>query len=231
MTTKKVNSMLGINSYGRELNQDDIAKNVHRGFIGGLWGKLGKLQLEFLKEHGLQPDHKLLDIGCGCLRGGLHFMRYLETGNYYGIDINRSLIEAGVIEVKKEGLEGRLPTLLVDNHFRLEKFGEKFDYMVSVSLFTHLPMNIINRCLSKARRQLKQEGVYFATFFEAPYPVHLDNITQVPGEIVSEYDADPFHYSFEELSWMGAVSGFNTKLIGDWKHPRNQKMAAFTLST
>jgi len=231
MTAKKVNSMLGINSYGRELSQDDIANNVHRGFIGGLWNKLGIQQLDFLKERGLEPNHKLLDIGCGCLRGGLHFIRYLDAGNYYGIDVNRSLIEAGVIEIKKEGLEGERPTLLVDNHFRLDKFVEKFDYMLSVSLFTHLPMNIIIRCLSMARRELKPEGVYLATFFEAPHSAHLDKIAQEPGGIVTDYDVDPFHYSFEELSWMGAVSGLDTELIGDWNHPKNQKMAAFTLST
>jgi len=230
MTTKKVNSMLGVNSYGRELSQEDIANYVHRGFIGGLWGKLGLQQLEFLKSHGLKPDHKLIDIGCGCLRGGLHFMRYLDAGNYYGIDVNRSLIEAGVMEIKKEGLDDKLPTLLVDDHFRLDKFGEEFDYMVSVSLFTHLPMNIIIRCLSMASRVLKSNGIFFATFFEAPGSAHLDKIVHEPGGIITAYDVDPFHYSFEELSWMGAVSGLDTELIGDWNHPRNQKMAAFTLS-
>ena len=230
MTTKKVNSMLGINSYGRELSPDDIANNVHRGFIGGMWAKLGKLQLDFLMAQGLRPNHKLLDIGCGCLRGGLHFIRYLDARNYYGVDVNRSLMEAGVIEVEKEKLMGKQPALLVDNHFRLDIFGEKFDYMLSVSLFTHLPMNIIIRCLSKARSELKPEGVYFATFFEAPFSAHLDRITQDPGGIVTQYDADPFHYSLEELSWMGSVSGLDTRLIGDWNHPRNQKMAAFTLS-
>lgn len=228
MTTKKVNSMLGINSYGRELSQEDIANNIHRGFIGGMWAKLGKLQLDFLIAQGLRPNHKLLDIGCGCLRGGLHFIKYLDASNYYGVDVNRSLIEAGVIEIEKEKLMAKQPTLLVDNHFRLDKLGEKFDYMLSVSLFTHLPMNIIIRCLAKARNELKPEGIYCATFFEAPYSVHLDKITHDPGGIVTAYDADPFHYSFEELSWMGSVSGLDTRLIGDWNHPRNQKMAVFT---
>ena len=128
------------------------------------------------------------------------------------------------------GLGDKLPTLLVDDHFRLGKFGEKFDYMVSVSLFTHLPMNIIIRCLSMARRELKPKGVYFATFFEAPYSAHLDEIVQEPGGIVTKYDVDPFHCSLEELSWMGTASGLDTEIIGDWDHPRNQKMAAFTLS-
>lgn len=229
MTAKKVNAMLGINSYGRELSQEEIDNNVHRGFIGGLWARLGVQQFEFLKARGLAPDHKLLDIGCGCLRGGLHFIRYLDKGNYSGVDVNRSLIEAAVIEINKEELGWKQPRLLVDDQFRLDKFGEKFDFMLSVSVFTHLPMNIIIRCLSMAARELKPQGVYYATFFQAPRSAHLENIAQEPGGIVTSYDVDPFHYSFEELSWMGSVAGLDTELIGDWNHPRNQRMAAFTL--
>lgn len=226
----KTNSMLGINSYGDELTQDEIKKNVHRGFVGGLWKQLGQLQFTFLKEHGLKPSHKLLDIGCGCLRGGVHYIRYLDEGNYYGLDVNQSLIEAGIQELKKEALIVKQPILLVDNQFRLEKFGEKFDFMVSISLFTHLPMNIIIRCLSKAKTHLKPEGIYFSTFFEAPRSAYLEKLVQVPGEITSKYDSDPFHYSSEEMIWMGNTSGLDTRIIGGWNHPKNQKMAAFSIS-
>jgi SAM-dependent methyltransferase len=228
-TGNKKNLMLGINSYGEQLSQEEIDKNVHRGFVGGLWKQLGQLQFNFLKEHGLKPSHKLVDIGCGCLRGGVNFIQYLDKGNYYGLDINQSLIEAGIQELNKEGLGIKEPVLLVDNQFRLGRFGQNFDFMVSVSLFTHLPMNIIIRCLSEARKCLVPDGIYFSTFFEAPHSGYLDKIVQAPGEIISMYDADPFHYSPEEIIWMGNVAGMETKIIGDWNHPKNQKMAAFTV--
>lgn len=225
----KTNSMLGINSYGEELTRDDINKNVHRGFIGGRWKQLGQLQLNFLKKHGLKPSHKLLDIGCGCLRGGIHYIKYLDKGNYYGLDVNRSLIEAGIQEIHKESLSAKQSVLLVDNQFRLDRFGENFDFMVSISLFSHLPMNIIIRGLCEARKHLKPEGIYFATFFIAPHSAHLDKIVHVPGEIKSKYDSDPFHYSSEEITWMGNISGMDTRIIGDWNHPKKQKMVAFTV--
>jgi cyclopropane fatty-acyl-phospholipid synthase-like methyltransferase len=225
----KTNSMLGINSYGDELTQDEIDKNVHRGFVGGLWKQLGQLQFDFLVKNGLRPSHKLVDIGCGCLRGGVHYIKYLDKGNYYGLDVNQSLIEAGIQEIKKEALGPKQPVLMVDNQFRLGRFNANFDFMVSISLFTHLPMNIIIRCLSEARKCLAPEGTYFATFFEAPHSACIDKIVQVPAEITSMYDADPFHYSHEEMSWMGRASGLETRIIGDWNHPRNQKMAAFTI--
>ena len=57
-------------------------------WIGGHWEALGKLQFDYLVANGLKPGHRLLDIGCGTLRGGRHFIRYLAPGGYTGIDIS-----------------------------------------------------------------------------------------------------------------------------------------------
>jgi len=59
--------------------------------IGGLWEKIGELQFNFLVKNGLEPKHFLLDIGCGSLRGGIHFIRFLEECHYFGIDKNQEL--------------------------------------------------------------------------------------------------------------------------------------------
>lgn len=222
-------SMQGVNSYGRELTPQDISNKEHRRFVGGLWDEIGQLQFEFLKARGLRPDHKLLDMGCGCLRGGIHFVRYLDPGNYCGLDINASLIQAGALELDEAGLDDRHARLLIDDEFRCDTFNEKFDFMVSVSLFTHLPINSIVRCLSEARRQLKPEGVYFSTYFEAPHPAYLEKLHHQPGAAVTNYDSDPYHLSFEEISWMAQSAGLTARRIGDWNHPRNQKMAVFSL--
>ncbi len=53
---------------------------------------MGELQFKFLVGWGLRPGDFLLDVGCGCLRGGVHFVRYLEAGHYFGIDVNSSLL-------------------------------------------------------------------------------------------------------------------------------------------
>ena len=159
--------MKGINNYFRDLSAKEIEKKVHRSFVGGMWEELGKLQFDFLIESGLKPNHKLLDIGCGSLRGGLHYVKYLDEGNYFGLDINKSLIDAGKIELEEANLTNKHPNLIVDDKFSFDKFNSKFDFMISVSVFTHLPMNIIVRCLNNARESLSPNGLYYATFFEA----------------------------------------------------------------
>src|SRR5208282_4584116 len=89
------------NKYGQQLTNAEIRSGSHREFVGGMWDEIGALQFEFLKEQGLAPGHRLVDIGCGCLRGGVHFVPYLQKGGYCGIDLNASLIEAGRKELLK----------------------------------------------------------------------------------------------------------------------------------
>jgi hypothetical protein len=87
-----------------------VEASDHRAAIGGQWGEVGKIQYEFLLDQGLKPEHRLLDIGCGCLRGGVHFTPYLNPGNYWRIDHNNSLIEAGWnIELSELGFQSRQP--------------------------------------------------------------------------------------------------------------------------
>ena len=220
-------SLDGINNYGRALSSDDIKNKVHRQFVGGMWGDIGKLQLQFLKENGLEPRHKLADIGCGCLRGGLHQIRYLDSNNYYGLDINTSLIEAGKTEIVAENLMQKKANLLVDDKFKVTKFNILFDYIISVSLFTHLPMNMIIRCLKEVKLSLKPEGKYYSTFFMSDTSANTEQIAQKPGGKKTNYDSDPFHYSKEEIEIMANLADLKVTIIGEWKHPRNQKMVKF----
>jgi ubiquinone/menaquinone biosynthesis C-methylase UbiE len=216
--------------YGRQLTQAEIDANVHRVFVGGMWDEIGILQIDFLKKQGMKPCHYFLDVGCGALRGGVHFTRYLDKGHYYGMDINASLIEAGKKELQEAGLMDKHPHLLVNGKFEVSQFGVNFDYAIAQSVFTHLPMNDIIRCLVEVRKVMKADAIFFATFFEAPATACLSQITHTPGGVVTNYDINPFHYSFEEFKWMARVSGMNARLIGEWKHPRDQRMLSFSVT-
>lgn len=229
MNKKSTTSLDGINNYGQALSSQEINNKVHRSFVGGMWEEIGELQFQFLKKYGLKPHHKLADIGCGCLRGGLWQIRYLDSNNYYGLDINASLIKAGQIEVKNENLIEKKINLLVNDKFEISKFNMSFDYMISVSLFTHLPMNMIIRCLKEARTSLKPEGKYYSTFFMSDKSANIEQIVQKPGGKKTNYDSDPYHYSKEEIEIMAKLAGLKVQVIGDWKHPRNQKMVKFHL--
>ncbi len=217
-----------INVYGRQLTGAEIAAGEHRELVGGLWDELGELQFAFMTAHGLAPRDRLLDVGCGALRGGVHFVRYLDAGHYYGIDVNASLIEAGRGELAAAGLADKGAHLLVDEEFDVGRFAVTFDRAIAVSVFTHLPMNHIVKCLSEVRGVLAPRAPFFATYFEAPAEAYLEPLAHPPGGIVTRYHADPYHYAFTEMQRLARQAGLDVERIGDWGHPRGQRMLAFT---
>jgi hypothetical protein len=75
---------------------EQIRERGHRNYVGAKWDILGKLQLDFLVQNGLQPHHVLYDIACGSLRAGIHLIPYLNRGNYVGIEKEELLIELGI---------------------------------------------------------------------------------------------------------------------------------------
>ena len=72
----------------REEGEHVIANIGHRTYVGGLWDELGLLQFQFLLEMGLKPSDCLFDIGCGSLRGGRHFIKYLYNSLFLKITTN-----------------------------------------------------------------------------------------------------------------------------------------------
>lgn len=59
-----------------EVVADVVATGGHRDFVGGQWDELGIFQLKLLQSFGLHPEHTLLDVGCGALRGGIRFAEF-----------------------------------------------------------------------------------------------------------------------------------------------------------
>ena len=95
-----------------------------RNAVGGMWEEIGRLQLDFMIAQGLQPHHLLLDVGCGSLRAGVHFVRYLNDSHYYGIDAQQGLLDAGVrVELPRAGLAGRRIHLLCRDDLEFSEFG------------------------------------------------------------------------------------------------------------
>jgi len=222
--------MNNINNYDKELSEDEISQGYHRGFVGGLWEELGQLQFDFLVNQGLKPNNTLCDIGCGCLRGGIHFVNYLNKEHYFGIDINQSLLNAAQLELRNAGIADKKPNLLCTDKFDITSFNNKFDYMLAVSVFTHIPMNNILQCLQQVKENLNTNGRFFATFFLSPNSIHTRALNHTPGGITTHYTKDPFHYSKEEIKKMASLSGLNVSFVEQgWNHPRAQSMVNFFL--
>lgn len=215
------------NIYSRNLGPIGRLFKLHRNIVGGQWETIGRLQFDFLVAQGLTPASTLLDVGCGALRGGVHFVDYLDDGNYYGIDLNSGLLKAGQQEVRAAGLRKR-PNLHRTDEFDASVFGVRFDFGVSVSLFTHLDANHISYCLMQMRRVMHESSRFYFTFFEVaelPIPDLADQ-----GTLTTHFLSDPFHYTWAQMEFFAKTAGLLARNIGDWNHPRNQRMMELRVS-
>ena len=48
------------NYYDLSLSEIEIEKKVHRDIVGGMWDEIGKLQFDFLIEHGLKASSQII---------------------------------------------------------------------------------------------------------------------------------------------------------------------------
>ena len=213
---------------GREFTAEEIRAGAHRAFIGGVWDSHGERQLEYLRAQGLLPHHRLVDIGCGPFRAGRHFIDYLEPGNYYGIDANRSLIQAGYDVELSEEQRARLPVtnLRANDRFDVD-FGVQFDMAIAQSVFTHVSINHVRLCLYRLAPVMREGGVFYATFFVRSPSTPVDAV--VPSKRGKPFFNEKnvfWHYS-GDLEWAAGFSPWRYTYVGDWGHPANQKMATF----
>lgn len=215
------------NSYGKQLTDKEIKLGEHRKFVGSYWEQLGKLQFDYLLKQGLKPHHKLLDLGCGALRGGIHFIRYLEDGHYTGIDANTSLIRAGETELKKVNLDRKSSNFIIDENFEYKKWGGNFDYIISISLFTHLPISKIKSCLNAVSNTISPEGKYFTSFFRLGCDEFEKESYHNELGIKTHDDLDPFHQKISVLRKISEPMNLEMDYKGSWKHPRGQEMILF----
>lgn len=202
---------------------EGIRQVGHREYVGGLWDEVGRLQLRFLESRGLRSRHHLLDIGCGSLRGGVHFIRYLEPGRYMGVDKEQELLRLGAEqEVGPAIMAAKRPTLLAFADFEFDRLPARPFFAWAHSLFTHLPMEHIRRCLANLRPVIRPHGVLYATFAEADEP------QANPDE---PHDHRLFSYTRHEMIEAGNATGWAVRYIGKWGHPRGQRMLRLTVET
>ncbi len=192
---------------------------------------MGAAQLTFLEGRGLRPTDALLDVGCGCLRGGVHLIAYLNPGNYFGVDCSQELLDLGRVELEEAGITDRRPTLRCDDSFDFAALGQQFDVALAQSVFTHIPLNSAHRCLVRAAEVLEPGGVFYATILENtgdPHdlePIAFPQPDQAPT--IAFPDKNPYRYHvrfFRDL-----IVGLPLKLeyIGEWGSLRGQSMLAF----
>lgn len=216
--------------YDKPVVDDGVAAGLHRQMIGGLWDEMGQLQFDYLIARGMTPASVLLDVGCGSFRLGVKAAPYLNAGHYFGVDLSESLIEAGYAHEFDDALRARVPrsNLVTTDNFDFESLPGQIDFAIAQSVFTHLPLNHLRRCLAMLAPKMRVGGEFLVTYFECDPGADLfAPITHRPAGVVSHDYCDPYHYRLTDLAWARDEADWTFEPIGDWGHARGQMVCAY----
>ncbi len=208
--------------------REQLRRGRRREYVGGLWEEMGLFQLDQLTKLGLQPHHRLLDIGCGSLRGGVRFARWLQPGNYYGHDLHPELIAAGIAEeLVPQNITVPPENFTCNADFDFSGFVTLFDFALAQSVFSHLPFNSIRLCLARLVPHLRPGGKCYATFFALPDDRPLAVPFQQPRGPVTLTHRDPYHYYARDMEYACLGLPLRCTVLGGVGHPRGQHAVVY----
>ncbi|MEO3973207.1 class I SAM-dependent methyltransferase [Streptomyces sp. CAU 1734] len=195
-------------SYYRAVMASDTRRNPEAA-VGSRthdrWLALGKMQFDYLRGHDLAPEDRMLDIGCGNLRAGWHFIDYLNPGNYYGIDISPDILMSAKETLTGRGLQDKVPHLTITQNLTLDFLPDAyFDVVHAHSVFSHSPLGVIEECFAHVGRVLAPGGHFDFTF---------DRTTGTEHQVLRE----DFYYRTETLITLAAEYGLKGTFMDDWE--------------
>jgi SAM-dependent methyltransferase len=137
---------------------------LYVGNTGEMADVVGNLQTELLLLNGLEPRHRVLEIGCGALVAGRRLMTVLDPGHYAGIEPNVWLIEAAITGdvAVRELINAKHPIFLFNDDFDGTPAGT-FDYVLSHSVLSHAAEWQLPQFMAAVKPALRPDGVALAS--------------------------------------------------------------------
>ena len=200
-----------------------LSQGKHRDIVGGRWEETALAQMDVLHKAGLQPHHRLLDIGCGCLRLGYMAVPYLNPGHYWGTDASAGLMRRGWEVELTDADRSRLPLsqLIEDADFAFPDVPDDITHAIAWGVFTHLPAAPLRPALARLR-QFPRLEMLLVTVFLAPEG-HQGPLRQ-PDGVVTHPDRTPWHRPATAVEADARAAGWQI----DWPEarlPRGQRLA------
>lgn len=177
-------------------------------FLGGpveTFEAIGRLQLIALLRCGLYPDSRVLDLGCGSLRGGYWLVHFLRPERYFGIEPNAAMLEVGKNEILgAELLAEKRPDFLTNENFDPAEFGVEFDFFLARSIWTHASREQIEQMLDAFARYGAGDSVFLTSFLPAEHGETGYSDTDWVGR---SHESDTRGVVRHELKWIETECG------------------------
>jgi SAM-dependent methyltransferase len=184
-----------------------------------------RFQIDELRKLGLTPKSAVLEIGCGPLTAGIPVIRYLDPGQYVGVDVRANVLDLSWQEVGLAGLSGKNPRLIRADDFGAAELGErKFDYVWAFSVLYHLSDQILNKLFSNVPKRLEAQGRFVAN---VQTDVESSTWLEFPflKRSIEDYQAVAKRHGLQ-MKKLGTIEERGFKLPGE---ERNNPLLEFTL--
>lgn len=144
--------------------------------------KVGENYLQYLIEElgelKLKPNDNVLDVGCGCGRVAIALTKYLENeGNYEGLDIDADAINWCSKNITQKHQNFNFQVADIHNayynpkgkykasEYKFPYKDESLDFVLLISVFTHMFPQDVENYFSEITRVLKKNGVCLISYF------------------------------------------------------------------
>lgn len=144
----------------KELLETHDEKQAMSLAVGGDFDAVGALEFCLLKQLSLQPEHSVIDVGCGSGRLAVQLKNYLQ-GPYVGIDVVPELFQYAQRQCNREDWR-----FYSAPGTTIPEPDASADFVTFFSVFTHLLHEETYLYLREAKRVLKPGGKIVFSFLE-----------------------------------------------------------------
>ena len=179
--------------------------------------RVGRNTFITLLQNGLRPDHTILDFGCGALRLGYWIVRFMDEGNYYGIEPVKSMLEAGKqYSLGDAIIAAKQPQFSLNDVCDFSVFDVKFDFVVARSIFTHTTPAMLRKILQQFSEYGTENPIMLASYWP------IENKFPQGGENGDELALDDWRFK--------RVIKYSFGTISRWSQEFGLKVSKFELS-
>lgn len=124
---------------------------------------------EQVRAFGLTPDMRCVDYGCGSLRLGQHAMRFLDAGNYAGIDVVDTFINQGLALIDPALIADKAPRLATISDESIAGLAAwKPAFIFSNAVVQHVPPAELDTYFKRLAAMMGPGARAFVLFIDAP---------------------------------------------------------------
>lgn len=179
-----------------------IDKAVFNGGPVHNFSKMGRLSLITLLKIGVTPDSKVLDVGCGALRGGYWLIHFLQPNRYCGIEPHKEMLEAGIkFLLEEDVLAYKKPRFDHNEAFNFSVFNEEFDFVLARSIWTHASKLQIQQMMDEFALTTGPKGVFLTSYFK---PIFKKQDYKGKNWVGKSHHSDQAGIVHHSLSWIDA---------------------------